>query len=90
MYHSPLGLRVSRRRRRTSVAGFGVEGGECRVQGSRFGVKGLVQGVGFGGSGVLPPLLLLFFFFTLVTGPGRSLSLKLSDRRVYEPYIRFL
>ena len=28
---------------------------------------------------------LLFFFFTLVTGPGRSLSLKLSNTRVYEP-----
>ena len=30
----------------------------------------------------------LFFFFTLVTGPGRSLSLKLSDTRVYGPQIR--
>ena len=29
-----------------------------------------------------------FFFFTLVTGPRRSLSLKLSDIRVYEPQIR--
>ena len=28
---------------------------------------------------------ILFFFFTLVTGPTRSLSLKLSDTRVYEP-----
>jgi len=28
------------------------------------------------------------FFFTLVTGPRRSLSLKLSDTRVYEPHIR--
>ena len=26
-----------------------------------------------------------FFFFTLVTGPRRSLSLELSDARVYEP-----
>ena len=26
-----------------------------------------------------------FFFFTLVAGPRRSLSLKLSDKRVYEP-----
>ena len=26
-----------------------------------------------------------FFFFTLVTGPRRSLRLKLSDTRVYEP-----
>ena len=29
-----------------------------------------------------------FFFFTLVTGPTRSLSLKLSDITVYEPQIR--
>jgi len=29
-----------------------------------------------------------FFFFTLVTGPRRSLSLKLSDTRVYEPQLR--
>ena len=29
-----------------------------------------------------------FFFFTLVTGPRRSLSLKLSDTRVYEPQVR--
>jgi len=28
------------------------------------------------------------FFFTLVTGPRRFLSLKLSDTRVYEPQIR--
>jgi len=27
----------------------------------------------------------VFFFFTLVAGPRRSLSLKLSDTRVYEP-----
>jgi len=29
-----------------------------------------------------------FFFFTLVTGPRRSVSLELSDTRVYEPQIR--
>ena len=29
-----------------------------------------------------------FFCFTLVTGPRRSLSLKLSETRVYEPQIR--
>jgi len=29
-----------------------------------------------------------FFFFTLVTGPRRSLSLKLRDTRVYQPQIR--
>ena len=31
-----------------------------------------------------------FFFFTLVTGPRRSVSLKLSDTRVCEPYTRAL
>jgi len=31
--------------------------------------------------------LLFVFFFTLVTGPIRSLSLELSDTRVYEPQI---
>jgi len=30
---------------------------------------------------------LLFFFFTLVTGPRRSLGLKLNDTRVYAPQI---
>ena len=30
--------------------------------------------------------IVFFFFFTLVTGPRRSLSLKLSDTRVYEPH----
>jgi len=29
-----------------------------------------------------------FFFLTLVTGPRRSLRLKLSDTRVYEPQTR--
>ena len=38
-------------------------------------------------AGYDPPLN-FFFFFTLVTGPRRSLSLKLSDIRVYEPQIR--
>ena len=33
-------------------------------------------------------IIFFFFFFTLVTGPRRSLSLKLSDTRVYEPQIR--
>ena len=30
----------------------------------------------------------VFFFFTLVTGPTRSLSLKMSDATAYEPQIR--
>ena len=33
-------------------------------------------------------LLLLCFFFTLVTGPGKFLSLAVSDTRVYAPQIR--
>ena len=33
-------------------------------------------------------MLFFCFFFTLVTGPSRSLSLELSDTRVYEPQIR--
>ena len=33
-------------------------------------------------------VVFFFFFFTLVTGPLRSLSLELSDTRVYEPQIR--
>jgi len=33
-------------------------------------------------------LLFFFFFFTLVTGPRRSLSLKLSNTSVYEPQKR--
>jgi len=32
-----------------------------------------------------PPVCQSLFFSTLVTGPRRSLSLKLSDKRVYEP-----
>ena len=31
-----------------------------------------------------------FFFFTLLTGPRRSLSLKMSDTRVYAPQIRWV
>ena len=34
--------------------------------------------------------LLISFFFTLVTGPRRSLSLELSDTRVYEPQTEML
>ena len=33
--------------------------------------------------------LMCFFFFTLVTGPRRSLRLKLSDTRVYEPSVLY-
>ena len=34
------------------------------------------------------PYFFFFFFVTLVTGPRRFLSLKLSDTRVYTPQIR--
>jgi len=48
------------------------------------GLSKIVGLAGFGGrSGEI-----FFFFFTLVTGPRRSLSLKLSDTRVYAPQIR--
>jgi len=36
----------------------------------------------------LDGVFFFFLFFTLVTGPRRSLSLKLSDTGVYEPQIR--
>jgi len=36
------------------------------------------------------PCAELFFFFTRVTGPRRSMRLKLCDTRVYEPQIRAL
>jgi len=35
-----------------------------------------------------PPTFFFFFFFIIVTGPRRSLSLKLIEKRVYEPQIR--
>ena len=38
---------------------------------------------------LMPQALIFFFLFlTLVTGPGTSLSLKLSDTRAYEPQTR--
>ena len=40
----------------------------------------MVTGINHLPKASLPP-----FFFTLVTGPRRSLILKLSDTRVYEP-----
>ena len=40
------------------------------------------------GSGLTPPALTLLLLLTLMTGPTRSLSLKLGDTRVYEPQIR--
>ena len=49
----------------------------------------IVRGGGSGGGGGGDALLLLLFFFlTLVTGPRRSLLLKLIDTTVYEPQIR--
>ena len=38
----------------------------------------------------LGEVFFFFFFFTLGTGPSRSLSLKLSDTRVYEPQLKAL
>ena len=39
------------------------------------------------GQGQILALTGFCFFFTLVTGPRRSLNLKLSDTRVCEPYL---
>jgi len=45
-------------------------------------------GEGGGAQGCIYSKPTVFFFFTLVIAPRRSLSLKLSDTRVYEPQIR--
>jgi len=57
-----------------SSLGFRVPNSEYRDSGSGCRVSGFFFFFFF-----------LFFFFTLVAGPGRSFSLKLSDTRVYEP-----
>ena len=54
--------------------GFGVFGLGFGVAGVGFGAEGVLWGSGFGVEGV-------FFFFTLVTGPIRSVGLKLSDTK---------
>ena len=57
-------------------------GGELQIQENMMSEKR---------SETVPPAssrISLLLFFTLVTGPRRSLSLKLSDTRVYEPQIR--
>ena len=75
------------------VSGFGFQGSSFGIRvsgfgfwGFRFRVPGLLEGVG--GVGRVAHEGREFFFFTLVTGPRRSLRLKLSDTRVYEPQIR--
>jgi hypothetical protein len=63
------------------------------VQRWEFGVESLVWYLGVEEvlqrrEGLAPEAVLaffFFFFFTLVTGPRRSLSLKLSETRVFEP-----
>ena len=50
-------------------------------------VKWLFLKAGVCGGSVPLELPSSLFFFTLVTGPRRSLSLKLSHTRVYEPQI---
>ena len=58
----------------------------CECSGDFFrdvvGVRDLAS-VGADGGEVVGQVF--FFFFTLVTGPRRSLSFKLSDTRVYAP-----
>ena len=53
-------------------------------------LTGASQGLGkrLGGKATALVAVADNFFFTLVTGPRRALSLKLSDTRVYEPEIR--
>jgi len=66
------------------------------IRTSRLSINNSLSGAGgcspgssksWGCSGSVP-LPDVFFFSTLVTGPRRSLSLKLSDTKVYEPQIR--
>jgi len=69
-----------------------VGGADLRRAGRSEGRRALVCGRRSGGgkspAGWEGGKVFFFFFCTLVTGPKRSLSLKLSDTRVYEPQIR--
>jgi len=84
---------------RVLLAGGGVDAGEPDVSdpqsddASHPGPDASGGGTDAGQPDVLTPNLTTlltssFFFFTHVTGPRRSLSLNLSDTRVYEPQIR--
>ena len=78
LYHSTLGSRVIKKKKEERVKM------ECWWQGNT-----PLHDAALRGRTTTAVALVLFFcfFFTLITGPGRSLSLKLSDTRVYEPQI---
>ena len=48
-------------------------------------IPSFIDKVSYIGPSTNAGMQVFFFFFTLVTGPRRSLSLKLSDTQVYEP-----
>ena len=60
----------------------------CTLHGSPESRKPKPESAGLERVLALTPSTLLLFFITLVAGPRRSLSLTLSDTRVYEPQIR--
>ena len=71
-----------------AAAGEGAQGGAGGSGGSgggRFEPEARAARGAWGGAGGAE---VFFLFFSLVTGPRRSLGLKLSDTRVYEPEIR--
>ena len=71
---------------RIQGSGLRVEGSGARGQSSGVRVMALLAGARAQGRHQSYDLwVFFFFFFTLVTGPRRSLRLKLSDTRVYEP-----
>ena len=78
------------RRRGVLVMARIRQDGESSLTHSVIGVAGGGGGLQGGGPGREAATLPCFFFFTLVTGPRRQLSLKLSDARVYEPQERAL
>ena len=89
VYHSTLGSRVIKKKKRSKLPGIArpehpslealAVRGSCLLK-----VKcSSLEAEGRGDDPNSGPFF--FFFVTLVTGPRRSLSLKLSDTRVYEP-----
>ena len=72
---------------RAAPPGAGTTGETaCSIHTAPFGVRSM-QSIMLKCSSWMH-IIRFFFFFTLVTGPRRSLSLKLSDAKVYEPQIR--
>jgi len=78
VYHSTLGLRVMRKTK-TSLRTEGLASSRPTI--STVSTASMYCPICF----VFCVYFFFFFSFTLVTGPTRSLSIKLSDTRVYEP-----